>query len=77
MKIAIIGPYPPPYGGISVHIKRMKLYLENKNIDVTVYNDAKEYNNISQKVISIGSYKKFIFKVIFFKRRYFTFSFHR
>lgn len=55
----------------------MKLYLENKNIDVTVYNDAKEYNNISQKVISIGSYKKFIFKVIFFKRRYFTFSFHR
>nr|WP_307890068.1 hypothetical protein [Clostridium botulinum] len=49
MKIAIIGPYPPPYGGISVHIKRMKLYLENKNIDVTVYNDAKEYNNISQK----------------------------
>ncbi|NFF65031.1 glycosyltransferase family 4 protein [Clostridium sporogenes] len=67
MKIAIIGPYPPPYGGISVHIKRMKLYLENKNIDVTVYNDAKEYNNISQKVISIGSYKKFIFKVIFLK----------
>ncbi|MCK4464706.1 MAG: glycosyltransferase [Bacteroidales bacterium] len=26
-KIAIIGPYPPPYGGISVHIQRVVKYL--------------------------------------------------
>jgi len=26
-KIAIIGPYPPPYGGISVHIQRVIKYL--------------------------------------------------
>lgn len=67
MKIAIIGPYPPPYGGISVHIKRMKLYLENNNIDVVIYNESKEDNFILEKVISIGTYKKFIFKIPFLK----------
>lgn len=27
MKIALVGPYPPPYGGISVHIQRMEALL--------------------------------------------------
>jgi hypothetical protein len=26
VKIAIIGPYPPPYGGISVHIQRVRTH---------------------------------------------------
>ena len=29
-KIAIIGPYPPPYGGISVHIQRALFYLDKE-----------------------------------------------
>ena len=29
-KIAIIGPYPPPYGGISVHIQRVLNYLDEE-----------------------------------------------
>lgn len=31
------GPYPPPYGGISTYIKRMKLYLDSKNIKNEVW----------------------------------------
>lgn len=41
MKVNIIGPYPPPYGGISVHVKRMKKYLKGRGVDVKVYEDNK------------------------------------
>jgi len=67
-KIAIIGPYPPPYGGISIHIKRMKNHLEKNHIECTVYSESRivEYeNNINLK--PIYSYKRFIFKIPFLK----------
>lgn len=67
MKIAIIGPYPPPYGGISVHIKRMKNYLDNDGHDVVIYNESKKTFNNQKNIKCIGSYKKFIFKIPFLK----------
>lgn len=67
MKINIIGPFPPPYGGISVHVKRMMLYLINNNIDVTIYNESKDYSKNYENISVIGSYKKFIFKIPFLK----------
>lgn len=30
MKIALVGPYPPPYGGISVHVQRMEALLSEQ-----------------------------------------------
>ena len=65
-KIAIIGPYPPPYGGISIHIKRMKNYLEKNHIECIVYTGSRivGYENIIN-VKPINSYKKFIFKIPF------------
>jgi glycosyltransferase involved in cell wall biosynthesis len=49
-KIIIIGSYPPPYGGISVHIERVLLYL--KKDEYVFYNEqksscpnAKSFNN--------------------------------
>lgn len=42
MRVNIIGPYPPPYGGISVHVKRMEKYLKSKGVDVEVYKDNKK-----------------------------------
>ncbi len=33
-KVAIIGPYPPPYGGISVHLERIVTYLPNHSFDL-------------------------------------------
>lgn len=36
--IALIGPYPPPYGGVSIHIQRVKSILEKENINMVIYN---------------------------------------
>lgn len=67
MKINIIGTFPQPYGGISVHIKRMMLYLINNNVEVTIYNESKEYDTNAKNIIYIGTYRKFLFKIPFLK----------
>lgn len=38
VKMAIFGPYPPPLGGISVHIERISKYLKMNQIDYTIFN---------------------------------------
>jgi len=43
MKIAIIGPYPKPYGGISVHIRNFTLYYLQSHYDslkINIYNTS-------------------------------------
>jgi glycosyltransferase involved in cell wall biosynthesis len=37
--ITLIGSYPPPYGGVSVHIKRLRAYLAAQGVEVTVLAD--------------------------------------
>ena len=68
VKIAIIGPYPPPYGGISVHIKRIENYFKKNHTEYIIYNESRivGYENIIN-VKPINSYKKFIFKIPFLK----------
>jgi glycosyltransferase involved in cell wall biosynthesis len=65
-KIAIIGSYPPPYGGISVHIKRMKNYLDKNLVECVIYNTSRVMGNIIN-VKPIISYKKFILQIPFLK----------
>ncbi|CAJ36729.1 glycosyltransferase family 1 protein [Methanocella arvoryzae] len=36
-KIDLIGHYPPPYGGIQVHIQRLQTYLEDNGYTCIVY----------------------------------------
>lgn len=36
-KILILGVYPPPYGGISVHIKQLLEHLDLKNVDYNLF----------------------------------------
>lgn len=36
MKVLLVGSYPPPIGGNTVHIKRLKEYLTDQGLDVTV-----------------------------------------
>lgn len=38
--IILIGPYPPPYGGISVHIKNLTDYMSKKKVDYILYNES-------------------------------------
>lgn len=33
-----VGPFPPPIGGISMFIKRMKMFLEKRKLENTVWN---------------------------------------
>lgn len=37
-RLEIIGPYPPPLGGISIHISRMELFLKKEQINYRIYN---------------------------------------
>ena len=39
-KILILGPYPPPFGGVSIHIKRVAEKLKQQNNTVTIFNTA-------------------------------------
>lgn len=36
--LALIGPHPPPYGGISIHLKRLVPHLDREGIRWTHYN---------------------------------------
>lgn len=36
--VAMIGCYPPPYGGISVHLERLIAYLERQGVNCVLYN---------------------------------------
>lgn len=40
-KLLIIGPYPPPFGGVSIHIKRLITYLKN-DFEITSIDDSFE-----------------------------------
>lgn len=51
--IAIIGSYPPPYGGISVHLKRFVDYLEREEIDYILYNTVSSAEKTS-RVVSVA-----------------------
>ena len=42
-KIAILGPYPPPLGGVSVHIKRVIKKLQHQNNTVYHFETTVEY----------------------------------
>ncbi len=53
-KIDIIGPYPPPYGGISVHIKRLTDHLELTRQNFMVYTFGKR---IQKKVHFLQSFQ--------------------
>lgn len=44
--IDLLGPYPPPIGGISIHIKRLKRVMEKNGINCNVYDlGASLYKN--------------------------------
>jgi len=57
-KLAIIGPYPPPYGGISVHIQRVLSYLDYKEYNYDFYLENRIKNN------TVVCYKFYGFKKI-------------
>lgn len=67
MKIALIGPYPPPYGGISVHIQRMAAHLEAEDIECVIYDDSGTEKS-EKNVICINNLKRWLPKYFFFAK---------
>ena len=51
--ILIIGPYPPPNGGVEIHIKRVKQKLESQKNIVTVFDTALDKNNKPKSIFSL------------------------
>ncbi len=74
-KIEIIGPFPPPYGGIAVHIERLIDYLKENNLDYIVHNHG-NYENTEKNILA---YKKSIFWYItyLFKKNSNIIHFHQ
>lgn len=66
MKVNLIGSFPPPYGGISIHIKRLYEKLKSSNIETKIYCTNKL--NIKNQDIEYSNLKKTILKSIFFDK---------
>jgi glycosyltransferase involved in cell wall biosynthesis len=59
-EIAIIGSYPPPYGGISVHLKRFCKYLDKEGFDYVLFNTVTDSER-PPRIKSVRRYKLFWF----------------
>lgn len=71
--LGVFGPYPPPLGGISVHIARMEPFLNKEKIDYTIFNHGFEEN---ERVFATKKKMFWYLKMLFIKR-YNTFHFHQ
>jgi len=65
-KIAIIGSYPPAYGGVSVHIERLHLSLLSDSIESHVYNVSSSVIG-AENVLNMKSIFNW-FKIMFIKK---------
>jgi len=66
LRIGLIGSYPPPYGGVTVHIQRLMKKLDEYPIDYVLYDVAggqRERND--NRIISIHHPKLWILKYFF------------
>lgn len=64
MKIALVGPYPPPFGGVSIHIQRLKERLIERGIKCTVY----DVRNVQNRNISVKKIKGWFFQIFLLQK---------
>ena len=65
IRIALIGSYPPPYGGVSVHIERLKKKLNALGIDSVIYDFSQEFNLLNKDIVPVKNPKKWFLKYFF------------
>ncbi len=56
--LGIIGCWPPPYGGIGVHLQGLVAYLENEGVDFILYNTASTSQKLPN-VVSVSRHRIF------------------
>jgi glycosyltransferase involved in cell wall biosynthesis len=68
LEIALVGTYPPPYGGRSIHVQRLKDRLEKEGTKVTVYNLGRGKNASDKNIVSLDIRKGILRYLIFGKQ---------
>lgn len=53
LTIAMFGSYPPPYGGVAIHIQRLRAMLVKNCIECIIY-DISNYTKKDKKIININ-----------------------
>lgn len=72
MKLILVGPTPPPIGGISIHIQRLGEVLRARQADFVIYNEG-NVADPERQILSMGSYKTFLLKIPFIQGDLFHF----
>ncbi|MFC2108300.1 glycosyltransferase family 4 protein [Candidatus Bipolaricaulota bacterium] len=54
--VALIGSYQPPFGGISVHLKRFSEYLEREGVEHVLYNTVSAAERLP-RVVSVATHR--------------------
>jgi glycosyltransferase involved in cell wall biosynthesis len=62
--IALIGSYPPPYGGVSVHIQRLNEQLQKKGFKCIIYDSGKAKDTSQKNVEATKNTKGWRFKYL-------------
>jgi len=68
LRIALLGPYRPPYGGISIHIQRLKQQLEKRGYKCVVYDLRREEELPEKNAIAVKNTKRWLPKYFFFAK---------
>lgn len=55
--LAIIGSYPPPYGGVATHVSRLIGLLSKRGVKWVVYNAVSDAND-GERVVSVAAWRR-------------------
>ena len=59
LRVGIIGVLPPPYGGITIHVKRLMDYLISRGVNITLLDEYKGINKIRSNIRYYGGIRKY------------------
>lgn len=65
IKIALLGSYPPPYGGVSIHIQRIKEKLDELGISTIVYDFSGGGVKKDSNIVSVNKPLQWLVKYFF------------
>jgi glycosyltransferase involved in cell wall biosynthesis len=75
-RILIIGCYPPPFGGQSVHVRELRYFLEKKGNKVKVLNIGETRRIRSDQYVRVKNGIDFFLKSVYFGIKNYTFHLH-
>ncbi|MEZ4599306.1 MAG: glycosyltransferase family 4 protein [Syntrophotaleaceae bacterium] len=55
--LAILGSYPPPFGGVTIHTRRLCKLLDERRIDYIVFNAASDAEN-GKRIFSVFRHRR-------------------